>query len=233
MNRLDNRQSFGRVHAIMGTISLVWCLAAAAVAADPLIRSDMANAVAFPTQQARFVRFVIHASSASQPCIDELEVYAPDGKRNLALAKHQAKATASSCLAGHRQHTIEHLNDGRYGNEYSWIAAGASDEWAQIELPKATEVSKVVFSRDRMRQYADRVPIEFEVRLSMDGKTWSTVKKVASKAAPVVLRRGPVGFAGYVPNPPPPPKRTRQGVLVTLTEPRDVKVPRLLDMDAP
>ena len=125
----------------MVTICLAWCLLGS-VAADPPVHADKPNAVVFPTQDARFVRLVIHGSSSGEPCIDELEVYGPDRKANLALADRGAKAAASSCLRGYAQHAIEHLNDGLYGNDHSWIAASAGTEWAQIELPAATKVSQ-------------------------------------------------------------------------------------------
>ena len=138
------------------------------------------NVVAFPAQEAKFVRFVVSTTVSSQPCIDELEVYGPDSKANLALAKAGAKATASSCLEGHSIHTIPHLNDGRYGNDYSWIAAGGTEEWAQIELPRPARIDRVVFSRDRKGRYSDRLPRAFEIRLSPDGRQWRTVKKVGA-----------------------------------------------------
>ena len=75
-------------------------------------QADKINEIKFPDQRARFVRLLIHKSSANQPCIDELEVYGPDGKSNLALAQNGAKATASSCLPGYSAHQIAHLNDG-------------------------------------------------------------------------------------------------------------------------
>jgi len=143
--------------------------------------AEQPTALSFPAQQAKFVRFVIQASSSSQPCIDELEVFGADGSRNLALAKDGAKATASSCLPGHAIHQIGHLNDGLYGNAHSWIAASKGEEWAQIELPAPTQVAKVVFSRDREGQYKDRIPVSFEVRLSLDGQKWQTVSKVVGK----------------------------------------------------
>jgi hypothetical protein len=105
---------------------------AAALAAAPaniVVRADQPNAVTFPAQETKFVRFVIQASSGGQPCVDELEIYSVDGKRNLALAKDGATANASSCLSGHAIHKVEHLNDGLYGNSHSWIAATAGEEW--------------------------------------------------------------------------------------------------------
>ncbi|MBI2929258.1 MAG: discoidin domain-containing protein, partial [Verrucomicrobia bacterium] len=148
--------------------------------ADFSLTPSQPNLLDFPAQLARFIRFVIHESSAAEPCLDELEVYGPDSTRNLALAISGAKATASSCLAGYAIHQIAHLNDGLYGNGHSWIAAGAGPEWAQIELPRPATISRVVFSRDREGRFPDRMPSAFEVRLSLDGKEWKTVSKVGT-----------------------------------------------------
>ncbi len=168
-------------------------LEAFAAPTQVVVRAEAANVVSFAAQPAKFVRFVIHASSAGQACLDELEIFGADGKRNLALAGAGAKASASSCLAGYAIHQVAHLNDGLYGNGHSWIAASAGDEWAQIELPQPAQVAKVVFSRDREGKFHDRVPMNIEVQLSGDGKAW---RKVAALNA---------GFAGgprAVPRPP-------------------------------
>jgi len=166
---------------MMDACILACLLGAAAPIAQPSLEPGKPNVVTFPPVRARYVRFVIHASSRGQPCIDELEVYGPKDKRNLALAKHGAMASASSCLPGYAIHKIPHLNDGLYGNSHSWIAAGTSGEWAQIELARPADVSKVVFSRDRLGRYRDRVPTRFEVRLSLDGRRWKTVAKVTGR----------------------------------------------------
>jgi len=128
--------------AILGT-----CLPAVR-AAEPF-EPDRPNIIDFEPVQARFVRLMIPASQSGQPCIDELELYGPDGETNLALASAGAQATASSSLTGYEIHQIAHLNDGRYGNSHSWIAAGTRNEWIQIELPHITPLARVVFSRDR------------------------------------------------------------------------------------
>jgi hypothetical protein len=138
------------------------------------ISPDKPNAFTFSPVEARFVRLMIY-SADGQPCIDELEVYDAGGKANLALASAGGKATASSCIAGFAIHQVAHLNDGLYGNSHSWIAASDTDEWAQIELPRAAMVAKVVFSRDREGKYKDRLPAELEIQVSMDGKTWRSV----------------------------------------------------------
>ena len=111
-----------------------------------LVEAGRPNVVPFQPQWAKFVRFVIHESSASGPCLDELEVYGADDRRNLALASGGAVATASSCLPGHAIHQVAHLNDGRHGNSHSWIAAGPGPEWAQIELARVESISTIVFA---------------------------------------------------------------------------------------
>ncbi len=154
-----------------------------AAAAETAPLPDRPNAVTFAAQPARFVRLVIGDTSGGQACLDELEVYGPDATRNLALARDGAKASASSALAGYAIHQIAHLNDGLYGNSHSWIAAGEGEEWAQIELPAVAPVSKLVFSRDREGKYRDRTPLTYEVRLSVDGQTWTTVARHGLLAA--------------------------------------------------
>ena len=147
-----------------------------------VIVPDRANVLTFPPIEARFVRLLLQTAN-EPPCIDELEIYGPEGQHNLALARHGAKATASSCLPGYVIHQVAHLNDGLYGNDHSWIAATPGPEWAQIELPRPARVARVVISRDRKGQYNDRLPIDLAVQVSPDGKTWQTVKTVKNSTA--------------------------------------------------
>lgn len=142
------------------------------------IRPDAPNAISFPAQDARFLRLVIHRASAGQPCIDELEVYGAGGKDNLALASRGAKASASSCLQGYAIHKIEHLNDGRYGNDWSWIGGSSDENWVQIELASPAKLAKAAFSRDREGRFRDRTPLNLEVLLSSDGRQWQSVARL-------------------------------------------------------
>lgn len=123
-------------------------------------------------REARFVRVYLNESTGA-PGIDELEVFAANSDVNLALARNGAKASASSCIADIPLHKIEHLNDGQYGNEKSWIGAGSRDEWIQIELAAPAEIARVKFGRDRTGRYQDRLPVRGGVSISMDGKTWT------------------------------------------------------------
>ncbi|MCA9418322.1 MAG: hypothetical protein KC917_18755, partial [Candidatus Omnitrophica bacterium] len=163
------------------------------------VHPDKANVITFPQLEAKFIRFLITSTNGGEPCIDEIELYGEDKETNLALATAGSEATASSCLPGHAIHRIPHLNDGQVGNGHSWIAAGTVDEWAQIELPEATLIEEVVFSRDRTGVYRDRTPIGFEILLSIDGREWKSVRKVRS---PAPSSAGP----SKIPVPPPPSK---------------------------
>lgn len=190
----------------MWTIALVCSLGVVGAEGERDIWPDRPTVISFAVQEARFVRLVIHQSSGGQACIDELEVYGPDTDKNLALAATGAKATTSSCLEGYPEHRVEHLNDGQYGNMFSWIPATESNEWAQIELPKPLQVNRVVISRDRLGRYADRVPTHLSVQLSTDGKTWQTVQKVSGRPRGVSRPDRSGTFSGLVPPPPPPPR---------------------------
>ena len=156
------------------------------------------NLFRFAATEAKYVRVQILAGSRGQPCIDEMEIFAPGSKQNLALQSHGAKASASSLLEGYRKHQVEHLNDGQYGNERSWIPANHTG-WAQIELEKIVKINRVALSRDREGKLRDRSLISFDILISNDGKAWKTVKKVrppkaAKRSAwdgcyPVIMRR--------------------------------------------
>lgn len=175
-------------------------LAPTAAAAGFVIRANAPNVVSFDPQPARAVRLVITSTSGGgQVCLDELEVYGPDSEANLALSDAGAVASASSSLAGYAIHRVEHLNDGKYGNSQSWIAAGTGEEWARIDLPETKTISRLVFSRDREGRYTDRVPTAIEVQVSPDGEQWATVFKESGRA---VIAGQPLSL----PAPPPPPE---------------------------
>ena len=178
-------------------------------AADVVFSPSLANSFEFTPVEARAVRVLVHATNGSQPCLDELEVFGPASKENLARGKG-ARASASSCLEGYPQHQIPHLNDGAYGNGKSWIAARVSGDWARIDFPDTTPVDRVVLSRDREGQYADRIPTDFEIQTSIDGETWKTVRKVVAR---VRVSRQTGVFRGAVAPPPPVPKMDAAGKL--------------------
>lgn len=138
----------------------------------------------FPVHKAKFIRLIIHKTKDNNPPgIDEFEIFAPTGRDNLALAQRGAIATASSCIAGYAIHKIENLNDGKYGNDHSWIAASSESQWVQIELPQPTLISRVSITRDRTGEFSDRIPEVFEVSVSKDGSKWQSAAKQDKNSA--------------------------------------------------
>ena len=139
------------------------------------------NVDAFPPTKARFVRFTVLGTTASEPCIDELEVFTVDG-RNVAKG---SQPTASGSYANNASHKLEHINDGSYGNRRSWISNEIGRGWVQLELPEEEELSRIVWSRDRSpkQEYTDRLTTEYEVSTSLDGTTWRVVASHADRLA--------------------------------------------------
>ena len=118
------------------------------------------NEEVFAATEVGAVRFVIEASSAAEPCVDELEIY-DEGGKNVALASGGAVVKASGSLAGYPIHKLEHLNDGQSGNDRSWIADTAGKAWVEVVLPAKAKVKRVVWGRDRNGQFGDRVATSY------------------------------------------------------------------------
>ncbi len=136
------------------------------------------NTEHFAAVEARFVRFNIEATTQLEPCIDELEIFtAGSSPRNVALASLGGKASASSIFPNNSFHKLEHVNDGRYGNERSWISNERGKGWVVIEFPRTERIDRVVWSRDRdnVPRYNDRTPTVYQIEVSRDGKDWQTV----------------------------------------------------------
>ena len=136
------------------------------------------NVESFEATEAKFIRFTIEATNSGQPCIDELQVFA--GDENVALAARGAKVTSSGNFV-HPLHKLEHVNDGQFGNSRSWIASSVKGAWVQIEFAELSAVDRVVWGRDRNKQFADRVATDYRVELSQDGQTWKLVSSSADR----------------------------------------------------
>lgn len=131
------------------------------------------NVDRFEPTLARFVRFVILETNASEPCIDELEVFA--GERNVALASEGTKVTCSSTLPGHAIHQRAHINDGKYGNAHSWISNEPGKGWVQLEFSEPVTVDRVEWARDREGKYQDRLPIRYRIEVATEQGQWRSV----------------------------------------------------------
>lgn len=136
------------------------------------------NVEPFQPVQARFVRFTVGATNQGEPCIDELEIYS--GDQNVALASSGAQSTSSGDFV-HPLHKLVHINDGKHGNQRSWIADKTSGGWVQIELAKAYTIELIKWGRDRTGRYGDRLAIDYRIEASVDGRTWTLLCSSADR----------------------------------------------------
>ena len=151
-----------------------------ATTSSPQVRASVnaqLNTENFEEIAAKFVRFTVHQTTSGQPCIDELEIWSSD-ERNVALS---GTPTASGTLPGYAIHKLEHINDGKYGNEHSWISNSNGSGWIQIELNVATPINRIRWGRDRNGQFRDRLATRYVVETSLDGSTWSEVASHADR----------------------------------------------------
>ncbi len=131
------------------------------------------NEEVFPSVQAKFVRFTVLATTGAEPCIDELEVWASG--RNVALAANGTKATASGTIDGFDIHKLEHINDGRTGNEHSWISSESGGGWVQLEFAKPERIERIVWGRDREGVFKDRLATGYRIEAASRTNVWRTV----------------------------------------------------------
>ncbi|MBX3748301.1 MAG: ATP-binding protein [Verrucomicrobiae bacterium] len=136
----------------------------------------------FPPVPARHIRFTIHATNWGEPGFDAIEIYGPDDEtRNLALAAHGGRATASGTLPGYAIHELAGINDGRYGNGRCWIADRREGAWVRIELPQPAILHRLVWSRDREGKFVDRLATDYVIEVSLDGSDWTVVASSADR----------------------------------------------------
>ncbi|MBX3731828.1 MAG: PSD1 domain-containing protein [Verrucomicrobiae bacterium] len=138
--------------------------AGAAVETHPALNEEC-----FAPVDADFVRFTIYHANLHptlgliEPCLDELEVFTGGAEpRNVALASAGARATASGSTTSAR-HKLEHLHDGQYGNDRSWMSSEAGRGWVQIEFAARETISRIVWSRDRQGHFSDRLPTHYVI----------------------------------------------------------------------
>jgi mono/diheme cytochrome c family protein len=129
------------------------------------------------------VRFKIQESGGSQPCFDEWEVYNATGA-NVALASNGSKASASSTLPGYAIHQLEHIHDGRTGNEYSWISNETNGGTIEITFASPQMIQRMVWGRDRSERFRDRVASAYSIEAKREDGTWAEVANGANRRPP-------------------------------------------------
>lgn len=189
------------------------------------------NVDRFARVVARRVRFVVTQTSDAEPCIDELEILAADGegtnigsmKQNVALATEGAIARASSVYAGNPRHALEHVNDGRYGNDHSWIAAEPVG-FVEIELREPTAIDTAIWGRDRNGEFRDRVATGYRIEALVESEPgdwgWQTVANSDDRRPPQDATR--TIYAGRFDTEPPATRLLDRG---NPMEPREIVAP--------
>jgi hypothetical protein len=148
--------------------------------------NSLKNIERFEPVIAKFVRFTTAETTENnryQPCLDELEVFTSDAATNIALASHGIKASSSGNYANSGKHQLKHINDGKYGNSFSWISNEFGRGWVQLEFPKPATIDRVEWARDREGKFKDRLPVRYQIAISQDGKNWSTVASSEDRVA--------------------------------------------------
>ncbi len=160
------------------------------------------NAEIFEPVRTRRVRFTIRATNdGAEPCLDELvvlaEVRGNSGVRtleNVALASAGATVSVSSVFPGSSFHKREHLNDGRFGNERSWISNERGQGWAIVEFPRDCVISRIEWGRDRAGVYRDRLATDYLIEAQATDGRWTTIAGSAGRLPPNASEPSPAAF---------------------------------------
>jgi hypothetical protein len=169
----------------------------AALGMRPSVDSVM-NVEDFAPLTVRRVRFTIRATNdGSEPCLDELEILSRSANgtfQNVGLASAGAGVEVSSVFPGSDFHKREHLNDGRYGNERSWISNERGRGSVTVKFRRAFRICRVVWGRDRNGHYHDRLPVDYTIEAETAPGHWTPVAGSQGRL--------PLAAAGEQPQPP-------------------------------
>jgi hypothetical protein len=140
--------------------------------------SPQRNVERFPPTPVRRLRFTVESTlknNLREPCIDELVVLAADGTdRNVALSSLGTQASASDSADSSR-HKLEHINDGRFGNEHSWMSRTKGGGWVQLQFRQTEIIDRVIWARDREGRFKDRLPLSYRIEVSGEDGPWQLV----------------------------------------------------------
>ncbi|MCA9041033.1 MAG: PSD1 domain-containing protein, partial [Planctomycetaceae bacterium] len=139
------------------------------------------NIEEFETILASSLRFTIESTiDGNEPCLDELEIFAAE-KTNAEPQRIKSDAvqfnlTASGTITGYPIHQLKHVCDGQVGNQHSWISNERGKGWVQVDFPEPISLSRLVWGRDRLGHYRDRVPSKYKIEvLSPKHSDWKIV----------------------------------------------------------
>jgi hypothetical protein len=138
------------------------------------------NADRFAPTKAKRVRFTIKATNNLEPCIDELEVFNTSGE-NVALATAGTQRKSGGDIGVAERHELRFINDGRYGNGRSWMAAEKGKGWVELEFTLEQTVERVVWGRDREGKFTDRLATDYQIEIGDSAGQWHTVADASDR----------------------------------------------------
>ena len=143
------------------------------------------NIESFEAHAAKFIRLSVgdtNENNLREPCIDELEVFrSGTAGTNIALASAGTVATSSGNYSETGIHQLKHVNDGKYGNSWSWISNEVGGGWVQLEFAQIETIDRIQWGRDREEKFKDRLAVNYTIESSIDGKQWTTVAGSADR----------------------------------------------------
>ncbi len=136
------------------------------------------NVERFKPVRTQKIRFTILKTNRLEPCIDEIEVFGPDGE-NVAL---DAAVTVSGERVTADTHEQRFVNDGNYGNARSWMSDENGKGWVLLDFRQEREIDRVVWGRDRQGKFADRLATNYVVEVADAAGNWRSVASSDDRA---------------------------------------------------
>jgi mono/diheme cytochrome c family protein len=117
------------------------------------------------------LRFTIRETNSLEPCIDELQVINTAGE-NIAL---KAAVTVSGEKVTTDRHEQRFVNDGNYGNSRSWMSNQQGSGWVVLEFDQPSEIDRVIWGRDRLGKFKDRLATSYVIEIADADGQWKTL----------------------------------------------------------
>lgn len=178
--RRQAAEAQSRIREIDDELSRFVPLAKSAVE-RPMINARQ-NVDRFQSVTTTGVRFNILTTNHLEPCIDELEVFTPEGV-NVALVSRGATVRSSGDKTVVDRHELRFVNDGQYGNSRSWMSDEMGKGWLEIKFSQPQTIDRVVWGRDRQANFTDRLAIEYSVEVVDQQDRWMVVADSSDRKA--------------------------------------------------
>ena len=139
----------------------------------PRVQPTINSERILPTET-RGVRFSILQTNRLEPCIDEFEIFNPLGE-NVALSSRGTQVTSSGDSVAPDRHELRLVNDGSYGNSRSWMSNQVGKGTLTFEFTDPVIVERLVWGRDRLGEFQDRLAIQYTIELLGPDGQWTLV----------------------------------------------------------